>query len=121
MANQLKTGIIGCGKVGHIHAAVLGSISESEFKIIEKLRKVSKTIDEIAEEMASGISTGGDKIFRISKEFALEQDFENELLIPVLVGGEIDKYFIQNTEHLVIYTDRATKIENFPKIKEYLF
>ena len=31
MANQLKTGIIGCGKVGHIHAAVLGSISESEF------------------------------------------------------------------------------------------
>ncbi len=34
MANQLKTGIIGCGKVGHIHAAVLGSVSESEFRAV---------------------------------------------------------------------------------------
>ena len=34
MTNQLKTGIIGCGKVGHIHAAVLGSISGSAFTAV---------------------------------------------------------------------------------------
>ncbi len=34
MANQLKTGIIGCGKVGHIHAAALSSISESAFTAV---------------------------------------------------------------------------------------
>jgi UDP-N-acetyl-2-amino-2-deoxyglucuronate dehydrogenase len=34
MTNQLRTGIIGCGKVGHIHAAVLGSVSESEFRAV---------------------------------------------------------------------------------------
>jgi UDP-N-acetyl-2-amino-2-deoxyglucuronate dehydrogenase len=34
MTNQLKTGIIGCGKVGHIHAAALGSISGSEFTAV---------------------------------------------------------------------------------------
>ena len=34
MTNQLKTGIIGCGKVGHIHAAALGSISESAFTAV---------------------------------------------------------------------------------------
>ncbi len=101
-------------------ASVFG-ISEEEFRIIEKLRKVSVTIDDIAEEMASGISTGGDKIFRIPKEFAEQNNFEKEILKPVLVGGEIDKYSILNTEHLVIYTDRATNIDAFPNIKDYLF
>lgn len=103
-----------------VPAAVFG-ITEEEFKIIEKLRKVSTTIDDIAEEMASGISTGGDKIFRIPKEFAEEHNFEKEILKPVLVGGEIDKYRIEDTSHLVIYTDRATKIDDFENIKNHLF
>jgi UDP-N-acetyl-2-amino-2-deoxyglucuronate dehydrogenase len=29
--NKVKTGIIGCGKVGHLHAIALGSVPESEF------------------------------------------------------------------------------------------
>lgn len=101
-------------------ASVFG-ISEEEFRIIEKLRKYSVTIDDIAEEMASGISTGGDKIFRIPKDFATNNNFEEDILKPVLVGGEIDKYSILNTNHLVIYTDRATNIDAFPTIKDYLF
>jgi len=101
-------------------ASVFG-ISEEEFKIIEKLRQVSVTIDDIAEEMASGISTGGDKIFRIPKDYAVQNNFEKEILKPVLVGGEIDKYSISNTEHLVVYTDRSTNIDNFPFIRDYLF
>lgn len=71
--------------------------------------------------MASGISTGGDKIFRIQKDFAEQNNFEKEILKPVLVGGEIDKYSILNTEHLVIYTDRTTNIDALPNIKDYLF
>ena len=101
-------------------ASIFG-ITEEEFRLIEKLRKVSVTIDNIAEEMASGISTGGDKIFRIPKDFAEQNNFENEILKPVLVGGEIDKYSNLNTEHLVIYTDRATDIDTFPSIRDYLF
>lgn len=101
-------------------ASVFG-ITEEEFRIIEKLRKVSVTIDDIAEEMASGISTGGDKIFRITKDFAEQNNFEKVILKPVLVGGEIDKNSILNTEHLVIYTDRATDIDTFPNIRDYLF
>jgi len=100
-------------------ASVFG-ISEEEFRIIEKLRKVSVTIDDIAEEMASGISTGSDKIFKISEEFAKDNGFEKEILKPVLVGGEIDKYKIRFEKHFLIYTDRSVNIDNFPKIKEYL-
>lgn len=100
-------------------ASVFG-ISEEEFRIIEKLRKVASTIDEIAEEMASGISTGGDKIFRVRREFAEENNFEKEILKPVLVGGEIDKYSLNDTKHIVIYTDRSTSIESILSIKKYL-
>jgi len=103
----------------NVPAAVFG-ITEDEFKIIEKLRVVSTTIDEIAGEMASGISTGGDKVFRIPKQLAEEQGFDSEILRPVLVGGEIDKYRIEDTNHLIIYTDRATKIENYKNINDYL-
>ena len=102
-----------------VPASVFG-ISESEFKIIQKLKLVSTTIDDIAEEMASGISTGGDKMFRISKEEAINLNLEKELLKPVLVGGEIDKYKIKNTNHYVIYTDRNTVINDFPIINNYL-
>ena len=100
-------------------AAILG-ISDNETQIIQALRKVSVTIDDIAEEMASGISTGGDKIFRVTKQFAEENQLEKGLLRPVLVGGEIDKYRINNTNHLLIYTNRTTDIETHPYIKGYL-
>jgi len=102
-----------------VPASVFG-ISEEEFEIIQKLRKYSTTIDDIAEEMASGISTGGDKIFRIHKDFAKKNELENQLLKPVLVGGEIDKYYIRNTNHLIIYTDRSTVISDYKSIKDYL-
>lgn len=102
-----------------VPASVFG-ISEEEFFVIQKLRNDSTTIDDIAEEMASGISTGGDNIFRINKDFAKKNKLENQLLKPVLVGGEIDKYFIRNTNHYIIYTNRSTVITDFKSIEEYL-
>lgn len=100
-------------------ASVFG-ISEEEFRIIEKLRKVSVTIDDIAEEMASGISTGGDKIFRIPKEFAEQSNFEKEILKPVLVGGEIDKYRIEHTNHVLIYSYKKSETDRLENVFSYL-
>jgi len=100
-------------------ASVFG-ISEEEFRIIEKLRKVSVTIDDIAKEMASGISTGGDKIFRIPKDFAVQNNFEKEILKSVLVGGEIDKYKIENTNHVLIYSYKKSSTDRLENIFSYL-
>ncbi|MBZ0326798.1 MAG: N-6 DNA methylase [Altibacter sp.] len=102
-----------------VPASVFG-ITQEEFGIIEQLRSVSVTIDDIAEEMASGISTGGDKIFRVADVLAEELKLEKDLLKPVLVGGEIDKYRLQDTHHSVIYTDRATQIKDFKATEAYL-
>ncbi|WP_396150586.1 Eco57I restriction-modification methylase domain-containing protein [Flavobacterium sp.] len=98
---------------------VLG-ISSEEIKLMKAINSKCWSIDDIALEMASGISTGGDKIFRVEKHFAIDNDFEEELLKPVLVGGEIDKYKINDSEHLIIYTDRNTELKRFKNIYDYL-
>lgn len=94
--------------------------STAEIKLIEKMRKQATTIDEIAEEVASGISTGADKVFRINAETVQEVQLERELLQPVLVGREILKYQINDTKHSIIYTERSTKIKNFVNTLNYL-
>lgn len=99
--------------VANISGAVLG-VSSKTISILKAVEEQSYIIDEIAEEVASGISTGGDKIFRISAEKAEELNLEIELLKPVLVGGEIDKYQIQNNRNMLIY---ATKKYNIPSAK----
>lgn len=105
--------------VNKVPDLVIG-ISGSSVKIIKNIEAVSWTVDEIAEEVASGISTGGDKIFRVPKQFAEENNFEPEILKPVLVGGEIDKYRYPKSEYLIIYTDRETIIDKYSNIRDYL-
>ena len=105
--------------VNKVPDLVIG-VSSTSVRILKDIEKVSWKIDDIALEVASGISTGGDKIFRIPKQFAVDNNFEQEILKPVLVGGEIDKYKYTNTENLIIYTDRETKIDQYGNIKEYL-
>lgn len=77
-------------------------------------------IDDIALEVASGISTGGDKIFRVNENTISEHNLESEILHNVLVGREINCYEINSTNHKIIYTARDTKIDHFPHVKEYL-
>lgn len=101
-------------------ASVFG-ITKEQFYLIEKLKASSVTIDDIAEEMASGISTGGDKVFRVSNELVEEQNFEKEIVKPVLVGGDIDKYCLNYKNQSLIYTNRSIDIGNYINIKKYLF
>ncbi len=88
--------------------------------ILKKVETLSVKIDDIAEEVASGISTGGDKIFRISYNFMLENGFEQQIIHKVLKGREINKYQIEDTNHLLIYTHKKVEIEKYPHILEYL-
>ena len=88
--------------------------------IIEKVKEKSYLIDEIALEVASGISTGGDKIFRVSQDTIKENKLEDDILYDVLVGREINRYSINDTKHKIIYTGRGTKIDKYPNVKFYL-
>jgi type I restriction-modification system DNA methylase subunit len=72
------------------------------FTVLKKILSKSLLIDEIAEEVASGIASGADKIFRVSETFAGKNKLERTLLKKVLIGREIDRYHIENTNHFII-------------------
>lgn len=100
-------------------AYVLG-IDKSSIDIIKKVESLSRKIDDIAEEMASGISTGGDKIFRVSNKTIQEYFLEKDLLRNVLIGREMQEYWVGSSNHSIIYTTRETDINKYPNIKKYL-
>ena len=91
-----------------------------KFEILERIEQLSYTIDELAGEVASGISSGADKVFRIPESLAYDLQLETALLHPVLVGGEIDKYSITNTKHYLLYTTKKVDIDKFPNCLKYL-
>ena len=47
-------------------------------------------------------------------------NFEHLPLHNVLVGAEIDKYFIDDTNHIIIYSTKQADIPSFPSIYNYL-
>ena len=102
-----------------VPAMVIG-MSNSDINILDSIRSHGVTIDAIAEEMASGISTGGDKIFRITKDVAIEREFEITALRKILVGSEIEKYNLVDTNNLIIYSTKQADIPQYPNIYKYL-
>ena len=106
-------------KLQTVPAMVLG-MSNTEIDILNTIKENGITIDSIAEEMASGISTGGDKIFRLQKETADSMNLETQPIHKVLVGAEIDKYSIENTNHVLIYSTKQANIPSYSNIFNYL-
>lgn len=102
-----------------VPAYVLG-LSNVNIRIINEIKRHGVLIDSIAEEMASGISSGGDKIFRISVEESEELHLEKEILHKVLVGAEIDNYLINDKNHVIIYTTKGIDIYKYDNIFKYL-
>ena len=102
-----------------VPAYVLG-LSSINIRIINEIKRHGVLIDSIAEEMASGISSGGDKIFRISIEESEELHLEEEILHKVLVGAEIDNYLINDKNHVIIYTTKDIDIYKYDNIYKYL-
>ena len=102
-----------------VPAYVLG-LSSVNIRIINEIKQHGVLIDSIAEEMASGISTGGDNIFKVNQDIINSYHIENKILFPVIVGSNIDKYIITNTNEYIIYTNRDINIDDYPNIKEYL-
>ena len=100
-----------------VPAYVLG-LSSVNIRIINEIKQHGVLIDSIAEEMASGISTGGDNIFKVNQDIINSYHIENRILFPVIVGSNIDKYVITNTNEYIIYTNRDMDIDDYPNIKD---
>ena len=110
---------IDIAKLLTIPSLVIG-LSNSDIDILNTIKDNGVTIDSIADEMASGISTGGDKIFKITYDTIKDFNLENNIVKKVLVGSDIDKYSINYKNDYLIYTTRETEIQEYPYAQIYL-
>ena len=110
---------IDIAKLLTIPSLVIG-LSNSDIDILNTIKNNGVTIDSIADEMASGISTGGDKIFKITYDTTKDFNLENNIIKKVLVGSDIDKYSINYKNDYLIYTTRETEIQEYPCTQVYL-
>ena len=106
-------------KLQTVPALVLG-MSNTDIDILNAIRNNGITIDSIAEEMASGISTGDNNAFIISDFDAQEENIESSLLKRILIGSDIDRFSIIPSGDLIIYTIRDMNIDDYPNTKKHL-
>jgi len=86
--------------------------------LIEKCYKYS-TLKEIAEEVATGVSTGLDKAYVFKLQEINEKKLESKLLKKLIIGGEINKYILKpvSTKQLIYITDKI-ELHKYPNIEQ---
>ena len=98
---------------------VLGFSLEG-IEILEKIKQKGILLDSIAEEMASGISTGGNKAFCMSRTEMEKLKLEQTPIRKVLFGEEMDKYLINSKDNVIIYSIKTSDIPQYKNIYEHL-
>lgn len=95
-------------------------IIKNNQNIIEKCYKFSK-LKEIAEEVATGVSSGLDKAYVFTKNEVEEKKFEAGLLKNMVIGGEINRYLLEHfSQKLLIYVTSDDIINLYPNIEQEL-
>ena len=106
---------ISVADVGEIPGHTIG-LTDRMMEVLRKVQPKSVRVDDIAEEVASGISTGGNDAFIYSSEQITSNNLEQEILKPVLRGEDIDSYVIDWKGHMIAYTKKNTDINLYPNI-----
>ena len=89
--------------------------------IVRILRNVPTLLGDVCEEVAAGIGTGGDKVFRIEDKRAKSLRIEKDILHPLLVGREMNAYFVPDkTGYSIIYSTKAISSKTHPHTLDYL-
>lgn len=98
---------------------VLG-VNKQGSQILNKVKEKSVLIDDIALEVAAGISTGGNGVFCITKDFADSNGFEYDILRPMVAGKNVDRYKLNWENEYMIYSTKNTNIPSYKAIYEYM-
>ena len=108
---------IGINRDGLVNTWIIAN-SDSAF-IIGKLMKDSILLGKIAE-IEQGSKSGKNKIFTISRDFALSNKFESGIVRKNVKNGDILKYYIKDRNNCLLYTNNDTDITLYPNAKKYL-
>ena len=102
-----------------VPAYVFG-VDSSTISIMKKIEQKSVTISSIEKEVASGISTGGNKAFIVDEIEKEEQHLEENILKPVIVGRDMDKYELNYKNTFIIYSTKNSNTDNYINIMNRL-
>jgi len=89
-------------------------------KVIERLKKDFKPLEEYIGEINRGISSDLNEAFIVTKSEKEKYDLEEEKCKPVLEGEHVRRFSVHKTDKFVIYLTRNDRIENYPNLKSYL-
>ena len=87
--------------------------------IIEKLKSNAVLLGDIAV-IEKGSSSGKNAIFTVPASFAIEKEFESDVIRKNIKNGDIKRYFIYDRQTVLIYIDKNTKIKQYPNVYNYL-
>ncbi|MFO0047062.1 MAG: Eco57I restriction-modification methylase domain-containing protein, partial [Pseudanabaena sp.] len=90
-------------------------------ELIQKCYVKNPTLRDIAEEVATGISSGLDKAYVFSFDTIIEKKLEQTLLKKLVVGGEINSFYLDlKSGKQIIYITDENDIKDFPNINNEL-
>ncbi len=95
-------------------------LEEFVVDVINKIQSKSTTINSVCSDVASGISTGADDVFKMTRVHANELNLEEELLRPLAVGRNVFAYEPIITSDVIIYSTKNANTPNYPNIYNYL-
>jgi hypothetical protein len=95
-------------------------VNEKYSNVINKVNNNTVKISEIIENASYGIGSGSDKLFRLKRLFCDANNLEKEILSPVYSGGNINRYYIDYQDELIIYTTKDLMIDKYPNILNHL-
>ncbi len=67
-----------------------------------------------------GIVTGNNEAFLPTEEQISKTRIEQDLLHPVLLGRDFEKWLIRNTKRRILYINAHTKLDKYPNTKRWL-
>ncbi len=111
------------------HSAISGStwsLSETnEQVILEKMRAISIPLGEYCDNsIRRGVLTGFNEAFvidRVTRDRLISEDPKSaEIIKPLVVGQDIDRYEVNFQDRYLIFTRRGIAIREYPAIKRYL-
>ncbi|RLC20046.1 MAG: class I SAM-dependent DNA methyltransferase [Deltaproteobacteria bacterium] len=89
--------------------------------IINKCYEKKPALKDIAEDVATGISPGLANAFIVDEDYAMQNNFENEMVKKLIIGGEINKYCLKPVSNkVIIYISSSLKIKDYPNIKRHI-
>lgn len=95
-------------------------VYKAHISILEKCYK-NPLLRDIAEEVATGISSGLDKAYVFNNNDIIKNKLEKPLIKKLVVGGEIQKYYLNPTSNKnIIYITDSDNINDYKNIKANL-